>query len=123
MNWLNPAAFANPPAATTLGQSDLAPFGGEATQARGPNYRRIDLSLFKDFPLTGAQRFEFRVEIFNLTDTPNFSSPGFSAGTAGLQPPPGVRDFTNTANFGRITSLRNGQNDQRQIQLALKYYF
>ena len=30
---------------------------------------------------------------------------------------------TNTANFGRITSLRNGQNDQRQIQLALKYYF
>ncbi len=122
MNWLNPAAFANPPAATTVGQTDLAPFGGEPTQVRGPNYRRIDLSLFKEFPI-GTQRFEFRVEVFNLTDTPNFSSPGFSAGTAGLQPPPGVRDFTNTANFGRITSLRNGQNDQRQIQLALKYYF
>ena len=78
MNWLNPAAFANPPAATALGQADLAPFGGEATQVRGPNYRRIDLSLFKDFPITGGQRFEFRVEVFNLTNTPNFSSPGFS---------------------------------------------
>jgi hypothetical protein len=123
MNWLNPAAFANPPAATVLGQTDLSPFGGSPTQARGPDYRRIDLSVFKEFPMTEGHRFEFRVEIFNLTNRPNFSSPGFSAGTAGLQPPPGVRDFTNTANFGRITSLRNGQNDQRQIQLALKYYF
>jgi hypothetical protein len=40
-----------------------------------------------------------------------------------LPPPPGVLDFSNTANFGRITSLRLGPNDQRQIQLALKYYF
>jgi hypothetical protein len=123
MNWLNPAAFANPPAATMLDQSDLSPLGGDPTQARGPDYRRVDLSVFKEFPASEGHRFEFRVEIFNLTNRPNFSSPGFSAGTAGLQPPPGVRDFTNTANFGRITSLRNGQNDQRQIQLALKYYF
>ena len=123
LNWLNPAAFANPPAATTLGQTDVSPLGGAPSQVRGPNYQRVDLSVFKDFPITGGQRFEFRMEVFNLTNTPNFSSPGFSAGTAGLQPPPGVRDFTNTANFGRITSLRNGQNDQRQIQLALKYYF
>lgn len=123
MHWLNPAAFANPPAATTLGQTDLAPLGGAPTQVRGPDYRKIDLSLFKEFALAESQRMEFRIEIFNLTNRANFSSPGFSAGTAGLQPPPGVRDFTNTANFGRITSLRNGQNDQRQIQLALKYYF
>ena len=38
-------------------------------------------------------------------------------------PPPGVLDFSNTANFGRITALRLGSNDQRQIQLAVKYYF
>ena len=123
MNWLNPAAFANPPAATTLGQTDLSPLGGDPTQVRGPDYRRLDLSVFKEFPLSQGQRFEFRIEIFNLMNRPNFSSPGFSAGTAGLQPPPGVRDFTNTANFGRITSLRNGQNDQRQIQFGLKYHF
>ena len=123
LNWLNPAAFTNPPIATTLGQTDPSPLGGDPTQVRGPYYRRLDLSIFKDFDITNSRRFEFRLEIFNLTNTPNFSSPGFSAGTAGLQPPPGVRDFTNTANFGRITSLRNGQNDQRQMQLALKYYF
>jgi len=34
-----------------------------------------------------------------------------------------VLDFSNTANFGKITALRLGLNDQRQIQLALKYHF
>ena len=70
-----------------------------------------------------AQRFELRAEIFNLTNTHNFSVPGFSGGGAGLPPPPGVLDFSNTANFGKVTALRLGPNDQRQIQLALKYYF
>jgi hypothetical protein len=64
-----------------------------------------------------------RLEIFNLTNTHNFSVPGFSGGGAGLPPPPGVLDFSNTTNFGKITALRLGPNDQRQIQLALKYYF
>jgi Carboxypeptidase regulatory-like domain len=121
--WLNPAAFTNPPVATTLGQSDLSPMGGDPTQVRGPDFKRLDLSIFKGFRGPGNQRFEFRAEIFNLTNTHNFSVPGFSGGGAGLPPLPGVLDFSNTANFGKITALRLGPNDQRQIQLALKYYF
>jgi hypothetical protein len=124
-HWLNPAAFANPSSVvTTIGQADLTPLGGGPTQVRGPAWRRLDLSLFKDFPVTERQRFEFRAEVFNLTNTPNFGIPGFSgAGGGGLPPPPGVLDFSNLNNFGKITTLRAGSNDQRQIQLALKYYF
>ena len=121
--WLNPAAFTNPPVATTLGQTDLSPLGGDPTQVRGPDFKRVDLSVFKGFRGRGNQRFEIRAEIFNLTNTHNFSVPGFSGGGAGLPPPPGVLDFSNTANFGKITALRLGSNDQRQVQLALKYYF
>ncbi|MGE0407214.1 MAG: TonB-dependent receptor, partial [Candidatus Korobacteraceae bacterium] len=121
--WLNPAAFTNPPVATTIGQTDLSPLGGSPTQVRAPDFRRMDFSVFKNFPITESQRLEFRTEIFNLTNTPNFSAPGFSGGGAGLPPPPGVRDFSNLNNFGRITNLRLGPNDQRQIQLALKYYW
>jgi hypothetical protein len=121
--WLNPAAFANPPVATAVGQTDLSPLGGDPTQVRGPDFKRLDLSIFKGFRGSGNQRFEARIEIFNLTNTHNFSVPGFSGGGAGLPPPPGVLDFTNTANFGKITALRLGPNDQRQVQLALKYYF
>jgi hypothetical protein len=122
-HWLNPAAFANPPVATTVGQTDLSPLGGLPTQVRGPDFKRIDVSVFKSFRASADRRFEFRAEVFNVTNVQNFSVPGFSGGGAGLPPPPGVLDFSNTANFGRITALRFGQNDQRQIQLALKYYF
>jgi len=122
-HWLNPAAFTNPPVATTIGQTDLSPLGGSPTQVRAPDFKRLDLSVFKSFRASGNQRFEFRAEVFNLTNVQNFSAPGFSGGGAGLPPPPGVLDFSNTANFGRITALRFGPNDQRQIQLALKYYF
>jgi hypothetical protein len=124
-HWLNPAAFANPSSVVTaIGQTDLTPLGGGPTQVRGPAWRRLDLSLFKDFPINERQRFEFRAEVFNLTNTPNFGIPGFSgANGGGLPPPPGVLDFSNLNNFGKITTLRDGSNDQRQIQFALKYYF
>ena len=78
--------------------------------------------MFKNFPVTENQMFEFRAEIFNLTTMPNFANPGFTPGVT-LPPPPGVLDFSNTSNFGRVVALRLGQNDQRQIQVALKYYF
>ena len=108
--WLNPAAFANPPAATTIGQSDFSPLGGMPSQAHGPGEHRIDFSLFKEFPITESKHIELRGEFFNLTNTPWFANPT-------------LLDFTNTAQFTKITSLRDGASDPRQIQLALKFYW
>jgi carboxypeptidase family protein/TonB-dependent receptor-like protein len=108
--WINPAAFANPPVATSIGQSDFAPLGGSPTQAHGPGEHRLDFSMFKEFPVTESKRLEFRAEFFNLTNTPWFANPAYT-------------DFTNPATFGQITSLRDGANDPRQIQFALKFYF
>jgi hypothetical protein len=56
-------------------------------------------------PFSEAHRLEFRAETFNTTNTPVFSNPVATLGTS---------------TFGRITSTRL---DNRQIQLALKYYF
>ncbi|MDE3178892.1 MAG: TonB-dependent receptor [Acidobacteriota bacterium] len=108
--WLNPNAFANPPVATAIGQTDYAPLGGSPTQYLSPGFHRLDLSLFKEFRTTETTRLEFRTEFFNITNTPQFSAPAF-------------RDFTNKSTFGRITSLRDGANDPRQIQFALKFYW
>jgi Carboxypeptidase regulatory-like domain len=118
--WLNPAAFATPPEATTIGQTDYSPLGGGPSNFRGPGFHRLDFSLFKQFAITERFRLEFRSEFFNLTNHPNFSNPGFAGN--GVVAAPGSLDYTNS-NFGKITSTRDGQNDQREIQFALKLYY
>ena len=50
--WLNAAAFASPPVATTIGQTDYSPLGGGPSQFRGPGFHRLDFSLFKEFRTT-----------------------------------------------------------------------
>ncbi|MBO0723124.1 MAG: TonB-dependent receptor, partial [Blastocatellia bacterium] len=102
----NAAAFANPPVATAIGQTDLSPLGAGRAQVSGPPQRGVDFSVFKNFHVTERIRTEFRAEIFNLTNTPSFNIPG----TTNFQ----------AANFGRLESQRN---TPREIQLALKFYF
>jgi hypothetical protein len=118
---MNPAAFATPPVATTVGQADYSPLGSGPSQFRGPGFERLDFSLFKQFEITDRYRVEFRSEYFNLANHPNFSIPGFSGN--GVSAAPGALNYNNTANFGAINSTRDGQNDQREIQFALKLYY
>ena len=120
-DWLNPAAFVSPPVATTVGQSDYSVLGGAPTQFLGPGYHRLDFSVFKSFHITERTHLELRAEIFNLTNTPNFSPPGF--GGNGVVAAPGSLDYTSPSTFGVINSTRDGQNDQREIQFAAKFYF
>ena len=120
-DWLNAAAFTSPPVATTIGQTDYSPLGGGPSQFRGPGFHRLDFSLFKEFRTTERTHLEFRAEFFNLTNHPNFSIPGFSGN--GVVAAPGALDYTNPSTFGTISSTRDGSNDQREIQFALKFYF
>jgi hypothetical protein len=106
----NPDAFTNPPVATSIGQTDYSPLGGTNTQVTGPPFRRLDYSLFKQFKSSEKTRVEFRAEVFNLTNTPNFGLPSFL-------------NFSDKNSFGRITYTRDSPNDARQIQFGLKFYW
>jgi hypothetical protein len=108
--WANPAAFQDPPLATTIGQTDFAPLGGGNTPIIGPGFHRFDFSLFKEVKTSEKTRVEIRAEFFNLTNTPNFGQ--------GMN-----RNFRDTVNFGKISYTRDSPNDPRQIQFALKFYF
>ena len=108
--YYNPAAFADPPVVTTIGQTDFAPLGGGPTQVFGPGFHRLDFSVFKTFPLTESKRLEFRAESFNLTNHPNFGQPT-------------SLNYLNTKQFAIITSTLDAPNDARQIQFALKLYW
>ncbi len=110
--WLNPGAFAEPPPATAIGQSDYSPLGGGQEQARGPNFSNLDSSILKEFPVTETVHFEFRAEAFNTTNTPPFAQP-----TSQLN--------FNTAKFSNISSTKNsnGNFGARTLQLALKLFY
>ena len=106
--WLNPAAFSQPPIAT-MGETSFAPLGGGGQQARGPSFENLDSSIFKNFALTEDIRLQFRAEAFNTFNTPQFAQPG-------------QLNFT-TANFSKITATRNPSESSRRLQLALKLFF
>jgi hypothetical protein len=106
--WLNPAAFANPPAATVAGQSDYSPLGGSTNSVRGPGFQDLDMSLFKQFPIKEAFKLEFRAEAFNLGNWHSFANPNANL------------NFLNPTGFSAITSSRG---NPRILQLALKLYY
>jgi hypothetical protein len=94
--------------------------GGGPTQVVGPGFHRLDFSLFKDIPLTERFRIQFRTEIFNIFNHPNFNAPNF--GGNGVVAISGSGNFTNKS-FGEIGSTRDAPYDPRQIQFALKLYY
>jgi hypothetical protein len=110
--WLSPSAFAEPPAATQVGQVDYSPLGTSGIQqVRGPHFNNVDSSMLKNFNFTEATILQFRAEFFNTTNTPPFVQPGSLNFQAG-----GFSSIGATKNS-------NGNNGARTIQLALKLSF
>lgn len=108
-NFLNANAFASPPVASATNTS-IAVLGGPGAQVTGPPFRRFDMSIFRRFPFIRESYFEFRVEAFNVTNTPNFGQPG-------------QLNYTTPSTFSQITATRDNPNDPREMQFSLKYYF
>jgi carboxypeptidase family protein/TonB-dependent receptor-like protein len=130
--WLNAAAFTQPCELGAGGPIAGSPAGcvpltgggvlggPRPAMVTGPGYKRLDLSFLKDFYLNERFRLQFRTEMFNILNHPNFNQPHF--GGNGVVSIGGSGDFT-SSNFGQIGSTRDAPNDPREIQFALKLYF
>ncbi len=103
LRWFDPACFSAPPQFVfgNAGRNTLT----------GPGTRQFDFSLFKNISFTERVRSQFRAEVFNITNTPQFNNPNTAIGN----PQAGV---INSA--GAPPSF---QRTSRQIQLALKLMF
>ncbi|HEY1656721.1 MAG TPA: carboxypeptidase regulatory-like domain-containing protein [Candidatus Sulfotelmatobacter sp.] len=95
--FFNTGCFVDP-AAGVLGDASRTPL-------YGPDFVNFDASLFKTFHIYESSQVEFRAEVFNLFNHPQFAFPGTT---------------TDYPNFGQITQT---VNNPRLIQFALKYIF
>ena len=72
----------------------------------GPGVAEGDVSLFKNVALTERYNMELRAEVFNVTNTPQFTNPDSN-----------IQD----GNFGQVTATR--QASERQMQMAVRFTF
>jgi len=89
--FFNTAAFGTA-AAFTLGNASRNP-------VRGPHYHDGDIALIKHTTIGDNADFEFRAEIFNLTNTPAFAQPNGSFGS------PAFSSITSTATDPRVVQF------------------
>lgn len=97
-DWLNAAAFSQP-AAYTFG--DAPRF---FSNIHGPKYFGWDMGIQKWWNVTESKRIQFRFEMFNALNHPDFFQPDTNLGDL---------------NFGKITSAYQA----RTAQFAGKFYF
>jgi hypothetical protein len=89
----------------------------------GPSLVMLDASMFKEFRFSESRHLQFRAEIFNLPNRPNFQIPpsaNRTAFTAVTRDAQGRETPTIPGSWGRITST---VTTSRQIQLGLKLTF
>jgi hypothetical protein len=106
----NPNAFANRSASQWFDKTAFAAAGqysigtSSRNPVRGPGLQDADLMIGKTFRISERVNFEFRAEVFNVSDTPPLNDPSGSFGSAA---------------FGTITSAGN----PRDFEFAAKIRF
>jgi hypothetical protein len=112
VTWINPAAFCKPSAT-------CAPnvFGGtlRRNQIYGPGFGDVDLSVFKNIPITERVKAQFRVEFFNLFNRVNLASGAGAAGPGSTVIADTIGDFNGAPGIG--------PGEAFNAQLALKITF
>jgi len=107
--WFNPAAFVAP-----VNNSGYFGNVGRDTYT-GPGLATWDFSALKEIPIRESLNLQFRAEIFNLLNHPNFNTPNLIADV--LLPAPNATVPTQSPSAGTITSTATSS---RQIQFGVK---
>jgi hypothetical protein len=122
--WFNPDDF-HVVTCQASGLADLCHYGSAGNGILdGPAFKNLDFSLFKNFSIRESMRVQFRAELFNAFNSPNFNAPSrtLSASTQYLPSGPGgsFPSQIRAQGPGQITSLAS---PMRQVQFGLKFLF
>ena len=112
-------------------------FGNEGRGSlQGPSFKELDFAVFKDTPITEKITAQFRCEIFNLFNHPNFANPllpSFIADAAynGIDTAPADAAYGHSVGYLPLTATGDvgignpflGGGAPRGIQFAVKFSF
>jgi hypothetical protein len=103
--WFDTSRFAPPPPLTfgNVGRNIL----------NGPGVVNLDASVFRKFRVKEGISLEFRVEGFNVSNTPHFANPNTTVGNPGFGQVTTSNDFTDSTN----------DTDNRKLQVGLRLFF
>ena len=113
-SWFDPLAFRQPTGVRfgTTGRNTMF----------GPGLWDLDLSLFRTFKVTERVKAEFKVECFNITNTPKFSNPGSGVASMVLNADGTIRTLNNFSSI--ISTLPNlATPSERQFRFGLRLSF
>jgi hypothetical protein len=79
---LNPEAFTNPPTISPGKPARQGDLGRNAL--RGFGAAQWDFAVHRDFPIRESLKLQFRAEMFNVLNHPNFGPPSGSFGRGGF---------------------------------------
>jgi hypothetical protein len=101
-----------------------ARFGtAEFNSLRGPSYANLDMSFFRTFALNGTMNLQFRMEVFNITNTAHFPNPsGTNVSNVTYRPDGSILALNG---FGSITGTNNvgREYDERYMRLGVRLSF
>ena len=86
---------------------------------RGPGVFNLDGSVFRNFKVREAMNFEVRMEMFGITNTPQFNNPTTASATVSNMTLNADGSIRALNGYGEIT----GATGERQIRFAAKFTF
>jgi hypothetical protein len=103
---------------TTVVPATPEPYGNARHGSiNNPNYADVDVNIARNFPLPRRMSMQFRAEMFNAFNHPNFNPPGATFTGFTKNATTGV--VSAAGSFGHLTAAQDG----RDVQFALKLFF
>ncbi len=91
-------------------------------QLRGPGNNNLDMSIFRNFPITERIKFQLRAEALNISNTAHFANPGNNVSNASFNADGSVKSLNG---FSQITSTNplGRVIDQRYFRFGMRITF
>jgi hypothetical protein len=142
IQWFNPYSVIAPPGCSqVIGTNStgadcskpLSSYYGTTKPGQihgAPGFGDVDLSVFKNLPISERFKVQFRGEMYNLFNRINYAKPSLAAGNTATDLRYGGLNASNASSTGQITTTIGGTSDPGitegepfNVQLGLKIMF